>query len=83
MYVGTECPPDCLDREGFIKCKVLLPSSLYHSVLQYKINSRLMFPLCSVCTDTMNQGVSTHCEGESCLVGTCVVDEVCKAVEMG
>ena len=31
----------------------------------------------------MNQGVCTHSEDERCLVGTWVVDEVCKAMEMG
>ena len=25
VYVGASCPPDCLDREGFMKCKVLPP----------------------------------------------------------
>ena len=42
-----------------------------------------MFPLCSVCANTMNQGVCTHSEDKRCLVGTWVVDEVCKAFEMG
>ena len=42
-----------------------------------------MFPLCSACADTMNQGKCTHSEEERCIVGTWVVDEVRKAVEMG
>jgi hypothetical protein len=54
VYVGADCPPDCVDREGIIKCKVLLPRELYHPVLPYKSNSKLMFPLCSACADTMN-----------------------------
>jgi G:T-mismatch repair DNA endonuclease (very short patch repair protein) len=56
VYVGADCPPDCLDREGIMKCKVLPPRCLYHLVLPYKSNSKLMFPLCSACSDTMNQG---------------------------
>jgi hypothetical protein len=83
VYVGTDCPPDCLDREGIIKCKVLPPRKLYHPVLPYKSNSRLMFPLCSACADAMNQGDCTHSDEERCIVGTWVVDEVSKAVEMG
>ena len=42
-----------------------------------------MFPLCSVCADTMNQGGCTHSEEEWCIVGKWVVDEVCKSVQMG
>jgi len=52
VYVGADCPSDCLDREGIIKCKVLPPRKLYHPVLPYKSNSKLMFPLCSACADT-------------------------------
>jgi hypothetical protein len=30
MYVIAGCTPDCLDREGIIKCKVVSPRKLYH-----------------------------------------------------
>ena len=83
MYVGADFPPDCLDREGIIKCNVLHPTKLYHTVLPYKINSKLMFPLCSACADTMNKGNRTHSEEERCKARTMVVHEVHKAVEMG
>jgi len=33
VYVGADCPPDCLDRESIIKCKFLPPRKLYHPVL--------------------------------------------------
>ena len=42
-----------------------------------------MFPLCSVCADTMNQGPCTHTDEERCITGTWVICEVVKAVEMG
>ena len=42
-----------------------------------------MFPLCCACADTMNQGPFTQSDEERCIVGTWVVDEVRKAVEMG
>jgi hypothetical protein len=83
VYVGADCPPDCVNREGIIKCKVLPPRGLYHPVLPYKSNSKLMFPLCSACADAMNQDDCTHSDEERCIVGTWVVDEVRKAVEMG
>jgi hypothetical protein len=42
-----------------------------------------MFSFCSVCGDTMNQDSCTPSEDERCLVGTWVVDDVRKTVEMG
>ena len=56
VYVCADCLPDCFDMEGIDKCKVLPPRKLYHPVLPYKSNPKLMFPLCSACADTMNQG---------------------------
>jgi hypothetical protein len=82
VYVDTDCPSDCLDREGIIKWEDLPPTNLYHPVLPYESNSELRFPLCSACANTMKQGDCTHSD-ELCIFGTCVVDEVCKAVEMG
>jgi len=66
-----------------VKCSVLVPRKLYHPILPYKSNSKLMSPLCSACADTMNQDYCTHSEKGRCIVGTWVVDEVRKAVEMG
>jgi len=83
VCVGADCSPYCLDREGHCECSVLPPRKLYHPVHPYKSNSKLMFLLCSACADTMNQGYCTHSEKERCIVGTWVVDEVRKAVEMG
>ena len=81
VYVSADCPPDCLGREGIIKCRVLRPRKMYYSVLPYKSNSKLMFPLCSACVDTMNQGTCTNSYEEQCIVGTWEVDEVRKAIE--
>ena len=36
---------------GLIKCKVLPPTNLYHPVLPYKTNNKLMFPLCRTCAE--------------------------------
>jgi hypothetical protein len=83
VYVGADCPTDSLDREGDIKCKVLPPRKLYHPVLPYKSNSKLMFPLCYVCADTMNQDRCTHSDEERFIVGTWIVDEALIAVEYG
>jgi hypothetical protein len=30
VNVGADCPAECLDKEGIIKCNVLPPRMLYH-----------------------------------------------------
>ena len=61
VYVGASYPPDYLDKEGVMKCKFCPPPrKLFHPVLPYKCNSKLMFPLCSACANTMNQGRCTQ-----------------------
>jgi len=42
-----------------------------------------MFPLCSACADNMYQDDCTHSDEERCRVGTRVVYEFRKTVEMG
>ena len=39
-----------------------------------------MFPLCSACAETMNQG--THSDEQRCMLRTWVVDKVRKTIEM-
>ena len=56
VYVGADCPPDCLDRKGIIRCKVLPYRKHYQLVLPYKSYSKLMFALCSAGVDTMEKG---------------------------
>ena len=55
---------------------------LYHPVLPYKCNSKLLFPLCSACADTMNQGCCTHSDEERRIIGSWLADEVRKVVDM-
>jgi len=83
VYVGADCPPNCLEREGIIKCKVLPPRKLYYPVIPYKSNSKLLLPLCSACASTMNKGSCTQSDEERCIIGTWIVDKVRKVVEMG
>ena len=82
VYMGAGRPPDCFDRKGVIKCKVLPPMKDY-PVVPYKSNSKLLLPSCSVCADTMNQYGCTHSDEEQCIFVTWIVDEVRKAVDMG
>jgi len=66
---------------GFIKCKILPPTKLYHPVLPEKCN-KLIFTLCRQChIDKTRQ--CTHSEDQKALIGTWTTDEVQKALEKG
>jgi len=42
-----------------------------------------MFPLCSACANTMNQGSCTHSDEERYIIASWLTDKVRKAVDMG
>ena len=65
------------------KCRVLPPKKVYHPVLPYKSNSKIMFLLCSACADTTNQFKSTHYDVGRCMFGKYFMDESRKAIEIG
>jgi len=49
VYVGADCPPDCSDRKGVIKCKILPPRGLSCSSSmqkQLQADVLLVFNLC-------------------------------------
>ena len=68
---------------GDNEIKVLHPRKLYNPVLPYKRKSKLIFPLCSACTNTMNEGYCSHTYEERDIFGTCLVDEFRKTIDMG
>ena len=69
--------------EGLIKCKVLPPKGLFHPVLPYRVNGKLMFPLCETCATTNQQTPCCHHANDRAFVGTWVTDEVKKAIDKG
>ena len=72
-----------LSKEGIIKCQVLPPQNLYHPVLPYRSSTgRLLFSLCKACADEKCE-TCTHKAEERVLIGTWIVDEVRKAVDVG
>ncbi|CAH0562743.1 unnamed protein product [Brassicogethes aeneus] len=83
-HVGDEAcrklPMDTV--EGIIKCSVLPPRNLYHPVLPYKCNNKLMFPLCKACVESLYQGKCLHTEEERKFTGTFVADELRKAISL-
>ena len=68
---------------GLVKCSVLPPRSLYHPVLPYRTQGKLMFPLCRTCADTLQQEPCCHNDSERALHETWVTLELQKALEKG
>lgn len=71
------------DYFGVIKCRVLPPRGLFHPVLPYRSNGKLMFPLCKSCVEILCQESCTHTDNQRAFTGTWITEEVKKAKEMG
>ena len=68
--------------EGLIKCKVLPPKHLYHPVLPYHCNGKMLFPLCRTCAEDCLSSCN-HTDEERGLVGTWVSVELFQAMNDG
>ena len=75
---------------GLIQCKVLPPRELYHPVLPYRHDDKLLFPLCGRCVkEEMDKPLldrSYHCphpDEQRALTSTWCTPELVKAVELG
>jgi len=87
IHVGAACVyiEACLKMEGLIKCKIVPPNDLYHPVLPYRRDKKLLFCLCRTCVLEHNTTSEFRHLGdaERCLEGTWVIDEVRLAVDKG
>ena len=79
----TENFEDISTYFGLIKCTVLPPRGLFHPVLPYRTQGKLMFPLCKSCADACNQTPCTHSDNERAIQGTWCSVELEKALEKG
>ena len=68
---------------GLIKCTVLPSRRMFHPVLPYSTQGKLMFPLCKTCADTCNQDTCTHTDEERAIQGTWVSVELEEALQKG
>lgn len=68
---------------GLIKCRLHPPRKMYHPILPYRHDGKLLFPLCRTCAETYQQTPCHHTREERCLTGTWVSLEVQKALEKG
>ena len=75
----------CLKMEGLIRCMVVPPKSLYHPVLLYRCNKKLLFCLCRsfVHVQDMREECPHHTDVERTLEGMWVIDDVRLAVQKG
>ena len=81
----SEALINCSPRElfGLMKCDILPPTFLFHPVLPYRANGKLMFPLCRTCAETLQQSPCEHKEEERILSGTWCSIEIDKALDLG
>ena len=75
---------------GLVKCNILPPYELYHPVLPYRMESKLLFPLCRTCAqeqlkNPINERTEKcpHSPQERSLTGTWTTIELEKAIEKG
>jgi len=70
--------------EGLMRCKIVPPTNLYHPVLPYRYDKKLLFCLCRTCVQEHATNECQHrIDAERCLEGTWVIDEVRLAVDKG
>ena len=75
---------------GLIQCQILPPHELYHPVLPYRHDSKLLFPLCATCVQNEmpkrpwdRSPECNHTDAQRVLTGTWCSPELAKAVELG
>lgn len=75
---------ESLDKyEGIISLNILPPRGLFHPLLPAHINEKLMYVLCRTCAEDNADSTCCHNDEQRSLVGTWVLAEVKKAIELG
>ena len=92
LFIDQPGTIDISKYYGLVKCKILPPYELYHPVLPYRYDSKLLFPLCRTCAQQqIKQQPTTNKRSEKCphsaeersLTGTWTTFELQKAIEKG
>jgi len=87
IQVGDACKYNdvCLRMDIVMKCSIVLPERLYHTVLPFRCNKKLLFCLCRSCVleDNIFGKCKHTADVERTLTGTWVIDEVRLAVKKG
>jgi len=85
IHVGDACKDieACLRMDGLIKCSIVPPEKLYHPVLPFRCNNKLMFCLCRTYVHTSSEDCVHTRDEDRALTGTWVMDVLGLAVEKG
>jgi len=84
IHMGHVCKKmkACFIMDGLIMCTIVPPEKLYHPVLPFRCNKKLMFCLCRTSVLTSSTGECRHTvDEERALNATWVLDEVRLAVD--
>ena len=67
-----------MQKQRLVKCTILPPKTLYHTVLPFRCRNKLLFFLCKSCAAELNtDSECTHDKAEQrALIGTWFIDEV-------
>ena len=89
-FISTPGHTDIHQYFGLIQCQVLPPRQLYHPVLPYRHDGKLVFPLCATCVQYEmpkrpweRSAQCVHTDQQRALTGTWCSPELSKAVELG
>ena len=87
VHVGDTCKnvDARLNMDGLIRCTVVPPKRLFHPVLPYRYNKKLLFCLCRSCVHekNMREECHHHSDVERAIEGTWVIDELILSLEKG
>ena len=88
--ISTPGHTDIRQYFGLIQCQILPPRELYHPVLPYRHDDKLLFPLCAACVEQempkrplQRTSECVHTDRQRVLTGTWCTPELEKAVELG
>ena len=88
--ISTPGHTDIRQYFGLIQCQILPPRELYHPVLPYRHDNKLLFPLCAACVEQEmpkrpleRSSECVHTDRQRVLTGTWCTPELEKAVELG
>ena len=89
-FISQPGHTDIQEYFGLIQCKVLPPRDLYHPVLPYRQEGKLLFPLCASCVKEEmpkrpweRTAECNHTDEQRVLTGTWCSPELDKAVDLG
>lgn len=68
---------------GFVKCIILPPKDLFIPSLPIRSNNKLVFPLCSKCSEVQQNSKCEHSDSERSMVGTWATCELKLALKKG